>query len=422
MKNGVERMKKKVWIFNHYASSDYMDKGGRHYWISKYLKRSGYEPTIFCCNKIHNTTQFCFDNNKLFTTEIANEINVTFVFIKARDYKGNGKQRILNMIDFYKNLKKVAKIYAKKYGSPNIVYASSAHPLTLIAGIQLAGRFNVKCICEIRDLWPESFVIYGILRKKSLVAKFLYYGEHQIYRKANAIIFTMEGGKDYILDRGWDKDVSLSKIYYINNGIDLDVFDKNKKLFTLEDSDLKDRNIFKAVYVGSIRKINDLDSLLSVAKKINNKKIKILIWGNGDYFNTIKERIGKEKITNVVMKGSVAKQYIPYIVSHADVCLMHGKTSEIAKYGMSPNKLFEYLAAGKPVISTLQGKYNVIILNGAGVSTDVQFIQNYSETIEKISNLKEEEYQSMCNKSRIIGEEFDFKKLTKKLIEVIESI
>ena len=78
--------------------------------------------------------------------------------IKARKYQGNGKQRVLNMVDFYRNVKKAAVEFAKKNAKPDIIYASSVHPLALVAGIQLAKKFGVKCICEVRDLWPESIV------------------------------------------------------------------------------------------------------------------------------------------------------------------------------------------------------------------------------------------------------------------------
>ena len=84
------------------------------------------------------------------------EIGVPFVFIRTKTYRDNGEQRVLNVADFYRNVKKAAKEYAEQHGKPDVIYASLAHPLTLIAGIRLTKQFGVKCICEIRDLWPES--------------------------------------------------------------------------------------------------------------------------------------------------------------------------------------------------------------------------------------------------------------------------
>ena len=155
-------MGKNVWIMNHYADSMYFSQGGRHYSFAKYLKRAGYEPVVFCANSKYGPSETWFPEEALWWEHMAEEIGVPWVFVWARNYTGNGKQRVLNMLDFYWNVKKAAKQYAAEYGKPDIVYASSVHPLTLAAGIQLAKRFGVECVCEVRDLWPESIVAYGI--------------------------------------------------------------------------------------------------------------------------------------------------------------------------------------------------------------------------------------------------------------------
>ena len=129
-------MKKKIWILNHYAGDMPFNKGGRHYWFAKFLKDNGYEPVVFCANSKHNSNNeefYHFDS--LYKKFISKEINTPFVYIKAKTYSGNGKQRILNMFSFYFNLKKTLYKYSKLYGVPDIILASSVHPLTLVAGI-----------------------------------------------------------------------------------------------------------------------------------------------------------------------------------------------------------------------------------------------------------------------------------------------
>ena len=160
-------MYKKIWIFNHYAGHMLFDKGGRHYWFAKYLKKAGYEPVVFCCNVIHSRADEKYiDTDSLWVKKTAEDIQVPFIYVKARPYTGNGKQRVLNMVDFYRNVKKSAKAYAKKEGKPDIILASSVHPLTMLAGIQLAKKVGIKCICEVRDLWPEAIVAYSKKIKK----------------------------------------------------------------------------------------------------------------------------------------------------------------------------------------------------------------------------------------------------------------
>lgn len=415
-------MKKTIWILNHYAGNMLLDRGGRHYSFAKYLHQDGYDPVVFCSNSKHNERGSYFSNKKIFTICKAKTINVPFIFVKGRSYSDNGIQRIFNMIDFYINVRRAAKIYAKNFGKPDVIYASSVHPLTLVAGIQLAKKYKVKCVCEVRDLWPESLVVYGMIKNESLITKFLYKGERWIYRKADELIFTMEGGKDYIVNQKWQNVIPSSKIHYINNGVDLEVFDNNMKKYKIIDPDLEDSRTFKLIYTGSIRKANDIDILLDVAKQIADPQIKFLIWGSGDKIEALSKRITQEKIGNVILKGVVEKRNIPYILSRADICLMHGRAPKLAEYGMSLNKSFEYLAAGKPIISTMMGNYDYIAQNGAGYCVNMNDTDEYISSILKIKNLSKAEYELMCRNSRMTAKNYDFKKLTRKLENIFKNL
>ena len=416
----------KIWILNHYASSDYIDKGGRHYWISKYLKQYGYSPVVFCCNKVHNTDKFCFHNNELANEETDETINVPFVFLKGRDYKGNGKNRVLNMVDFYINLKKYAVEYAKKNGNPDIIYASSVHPLTLVAGIQLAKKFGVKCVCEVRDLWPESIVSVGIATKENPLVKALYVLEKWTYKNCDALITTFEGGYDYIIEKRYTDIVPKSKYYYINNGIDLEVFDENAKNNKICDVDLDLEDSFKVIYTGSLRMANGLEQLLGCAKELlSYPQIQFLIYGAGDLMGEIEDRVKREKLKNVCMKGTVEKKYVPYILSKGSVNMLNYNTTAAAaalyKYGSSQNKLFEYLASGKPIISNTEIGYDIIKKYQCGISKNMWDDKTYADALLALYQSDKKTYKTMCENARNAAYEFDFKTHTKKLIEIFRS-
>lgn len=414
-------MKKNVWILNHYATDMLFSKGGRHYWFAKYLKREGYEPVIFSCNTKHGVLEKFFETDKLWIEKKADEIDVPFVIIKSSLYKGNGKDRILNMIGFYRNVQKAAKEYAKTHEKPDVIYASSVHPLTLVAGIKLAKYFKIKCICEVRDLWPLSLVEYGFLREYSLIAKALYRGERWIYEKADEIIFTGGGFEDYIKERGWNKFISKSKIHYINNGIDLNEFERNKENFRIEDKDLNNKINFKVIYAGSIKKVNNLGLLLDIAKKIKNKKIVFLIWGDGEEKELLIERVKNEKIKNVILKGSVEKKYIPYITSSANLNFAHCNPSDLFRFGISFNKIFDYLAAGKPILCDFKSNYNPVILLNAGKEVEMPEPENVADIIEDFFRMEENEYNEYCHNALIGAKMFDFENLTKELCKIIEA-
>lgn len=413
-------MKKHIWILNHYAGGMYFDRGGRHYNFAKYFKQAGYEPVVFCANSKHGPGGVWFQEEELWRKHMAEEIGVPFVFVKARSYTGNGKQRVFNMMDFYRNVKKAAKEYAEKRGKPDIIYASSVHPLTLLAGLQLAKRFGVECVCEVRDLWPESIVEYSSrFTRNHPVIKLLYQGEKWIYKKADWLVFTMEGGGEYIRERGWEKAVPLSKVYSINNGVDLEAFEANREQFTVEDPDLDNPELFKVVYTGSIRRVNNLGLILDVARKVTDPHIKFLIWGDGDELPALRHRVEEEQIPNVCFKGQVEKKYVPSIISRADYTYINGRDNDFFRFGISMNKLFEYLAAGKPVLMCMRASYNPVERYGCGlICESTQALQT---RLESLPDRSSPEYATMCENARRVAGDYDFQNLTRKLIDVIES-
>ena len=420
-------MAKTVWIMNHYASHMLFDKGGRHYWFAKYLDRAGYNPVVFCAN-IQNskTDERYIETEDLWAVKEAEEIHTPFVYVKARKYKGNGKQRVLNMMDFFFNVKKTAVEYAEKYGKPDIILASSVHPLTMVAGIQLAKKFGVKCICEVRDLWPEAIVAYSKrITKNSIPARIMYAGEKWIYKKAAAVVFTQEGGPDYVCEHGWDKKhggpIDNAKLFHINNGVDLEAFDENLINFPYSDVDLDNPDLFKVVYCGAIRRINNLGIILDAAKLITNPKVKFVIFGSGDELETLKKRVVDERISNVVFKGRVNKQFIPSIDSKADLNVVHWEMNPLLRVGESYNKSFEYCAAGKPVFYTIRPGYSIVEKYHCGRLTEGFEPEDIAAGIQAMAELSDEEKTKMAKNARKTAEVYDFKNLTRKLIEIIET-
>lgn len=415
--------KKKIWLMNHYAIGMFFNKGGRHYWFADNLVDHGYEPTIFCANTRHKTSDVVKINAGKFTIDTSGRF--PFVFVKTSPYSGNGFHRVRNMFSFYKNLFPAAREYARQNGRPDIILASSVHPLTLVAGIKIARKFGVPCICEIRDLWPESFVAYNIIGKNNPILKALYAGEKWIYKKADKLIFTMEGGRDYILEKGWDKEhggpIDICKVYHINNGVDLETFDYNKEHFIWEDEDLKDSNTFKVAYTGSIRLVNKVEKVLAVAKLLEDQNIKFLIWGEGDQLEHLRKKVKRERIDNVSFKGRVDKKYIPYITTNAQLNIMLGENLPLFRFGGSMNKMFDYFASGKPTLFTFKMAHSPAEKYNTGIELDDSKTETIAESILYFKNLDRETYGKYCQNARKAAENYNFKHLTNSLIDILEA-
>src|SRR5699024_7323573 len=154
----------------------------RHNQFAKQLKKYGYEVTIFFSSHVHNSSINLIEDNRLYKDDYIDGIR--YIAIRTRSYTDSEKQREFNMVDFY---------------------------------IKIAKKFKVRCVCEVRDLWPLTLVKMGRIEEKSLIAQILYIMEKYIYKKADKLIFTMSGGKQYVIDQGWSKRIDTNKIYHINN-------------------------------------------------------------------------------------------------------------------------------------------------------------------------------------------------------------
>ena len=223
------------------------------------------------------------------------------------------------MLEFPVRIQQAVKHFAKNGEKPDVIYTSA--PTIFAAGSALiaAKRLKVPCVVEIRDIWPESIVEYKGMSRKNPIILALYQLEKWLYKNADRLIFTMEGGKDYIREKGWEKKVSLDKIENLNNGVDLEEFDRNRETFRLDDPDLLDDETFKVVYTGSIRLVNNLGKIVEMAeymKEHGEDKIKFLLYGDGTEREKLIKLCQEKGLDNIKFPGKVEKKlYSVYFVS-----------------------------------------------------------------------------------------------------------
>lgn len=411
---------KTIWFVSHASTLPQYAMRTRTNNFAKYLAKYGYKVEVFTSSKIHNTDINLIEDKK--TLFISNEIDgVIYNSIRTSNYKGNGLKRIINFIQFPMRFYRVAK---KKENKPDIIINN---PQSLLGLIQyhVSRKVKARFITEVRDLWPESIVAYKGVSRKNIIIKILYFFEKWIYKRADSIIFTIEGGKEYIIDKKWDKEIDISKIHYLNNGVDLDSFNYNKEHYQLEDGDLDNPELFNVIYTGSIRRANNVKKIVDVAEQVNKtgkKDIKFLIYGEGPDKQILEQHCIDNNIDNVIFKGYVDKKNIPYILSVSDLNILHFEQSGLKKYGASLNKLFEYFASEKPTISDCEFGYDLIKRYNCGVVIDDSSPQQLAEEIVRISLMPTDEYNQLCSNSMRAAQDYDFKLLTEKLIDIIEEV
>ena len=403
-----------IWLINHYAVPLKYWPGNRTPQFAKYLLREGHNVRIIAASTVHNSDVNLIEDNALYREEIVD--GVPYTYIKCHRYKGNGIKRIANMLEFPFKLDRIYDRFGEK---PDVVLGSSLTPFACVEAIRIARHYQAKSIVEIRDLWPETAVAYGYVSKSNPILMPFYFLEKKLYEYADNVIFTIGGGYDYIKARGWEKDIPVDKVQYINNGVDLENYDYNRKTYPITDLDLQDNKVFKVIYTGSVRLANGLDRLIDVAKNIINPKVKILVWGQGDDLARLKNRVRNEAVHNIVFKGHIDKKYIPYITSCADLNIVHYANMQLGEYGVSPNKLFDYMAAGKPILDDRPCNYNPLVECDAGIELENPTVENIAKAIDDFSTMDKETYDRYCRNARKGAEKFDFKILTKKLLKIM---
>lgn len=402
----------KIWIIDHYSVPVKYYPLARNTNFAKYLMRMGHDVTIFAASTVHNSTKNLIEGKEKYIDIV--EDGVRYVLVKCHDYSGNGIKRMSNMVEFGMKLQGVCSNFPK----PDAVISTSMTLFACREGLKYARKNGCKAIAQITDLWPETIVAYGVAGARNPAVVYLRLIEKWIYTHADDIVFSMEGAYDYIVERGWQDKVPASKVHHINNGVDLEVFNYNRDHFRIDDEDLDNPDIFKVIYTGSIRRVNNLGLLLDAAKKVQNPKVRFLIWGDGDELPMLKKRLVDEGISNVVFKGRVDKKYVPYIVSKADANMMHGDSGPLFRFGISPNKMFDYFAAGKPVLMSIPSSYNPVVDYDCGFVTDEK--KDISSIVDRMSLLDADEYRRYCDNSTKASRVYSFEEMTKHLLSIIQ--
>lgn len=417
--------KKNIWIIFQYAMPPYYEVRPRTNAMSRYLMEKGHNTLIVGGSYLHNLEENLGHGREKFL--IREYDGLKFAHIKTCSYHDNGLKRMWSFVQFQTRLYRHAYRIATESGNIPDVVISDGYPLPIYRELKVARKFKAKLVKEVRDLWPESLFAFSSLKRDSLLAKYLFRCERAVYEKADRIVFTAEGAKQYIIDQGWNiekgGEIDTRKIFYINNGIDIDAFDSDAKRHKYYGSDLFSEKGINLIYTGSIRTANNLDLILCpVAELIDDgEDFRLIIVGDGDQKTMLEKRYSsyRDKIKFV---GSVRKEYIPALLEQADICILCYSKADIDRYGGSQNKLFEYMGASKPTLSIITQGFDLIKRHKIGIVVGDQSSKSIKAAIRAFMAMSECERHKMGAVARDVVKQFDFRILSQKMLEVVEGL
>lgn len=413
-------MRRNIWIVNYYTPPPEYVRHPRHIELAKSLIKEGYDVMIISAGYLSkNDIELVPEGKKYYETVYD---GIKYIHIKVKHYQGRGLSRMFSIFQFAVR----TVLYRKRFGTPDIIYhtiyAPFDYPITLMSKCS-----HFKYIAEAWDLWPNAFERKGLVGHNNPILRMAYGVERNMYNAASAVIFSMEGGVDYLRSRGWTKDcdgkIDQSKVHYINNGIDIKKFYQDKEQNILNDDDINNPNTFKIVFLGSIRREDNFKVFINAAKLLSvDERFRFLVYGDGNCRDEMEEYCGLNDINNVIFKDRwLPFKYAPYVLSHSTVNVMCYLRS-FATYGASSGKMFLYFSAGRPICCNVKMNYCQIEKNNLGIAQYLDTPQEFADAIMTLATMTEEEQKSMQTRMKAVAEEFDFDVLSHKIINIIESV
>lgn len=391
-------LKKRIWIINQFACTPDMPGGSRHHEIASFLVKKGIRVDIFASDYNLSKRKFLRLNEIEFVKTEINE-GINWYWLRTFPYEINNWKRYLNLLSFCLsflsfNLYKLITSLKSSF-LPDLIIGSSPQIISSFCGLMLAKFFKKPFIFEVRDLWPQVLVDLGGIDKNNILIRILSLIEYLLYKNSDCVVVLAKGAKDYVKKRG------AENIFWLPNGPDLEKFkyvnhSNLNKTFTEE-------NPFIIIYAGAHGKANDLENVINSAKLLQGYPIKILMIGDGP---EKKDLILKAKnLKNIVFKKPISKKLMPKILSSSNAILISLRNVKLFQYGISPNKLYDAYALGKPVISTLKGSVNdEIKKNNLGLVCNPGEPNSLAKIIKKMYELPNNERKKMGLNGRNLAE------------------
>jgi glycosyltransferase involved in cell wall biosynthesis len=358
----VDNQKYNIVILNHHAGFPEISSGGRHYDLGDELTKKGHNVTVIASSYSHGSKKY-YNDEDFFVKEFKD--NFRFIMIKTKPAYRSNFMRFVNYVDYMLKASRIVQIK----GEPNIILASSVHPLSWVAGYKLSKKYKARFIVEVRDLWPLSMYedFKGIYKK--IIFSFFESLEKKYYRLADSIITTMPYAYEYMEKK---YGINKKKVNFIPHGINIEKFDKNlKQNYDVLKTELQDAldNYFCITYTGALSKSEGLITLVKAAKKLQDyKDIRIVIVGSGQEKENLIKEIKNNNLNNVLMFDKQNKSLIPLILNKSDVLFCGLIERQAFKYGISKNKFYDYMAAGKPIIFASNVRDSLIEKAKAGLT------------------------------------------------------
>lgn len=402
----------RILIISHAAGTPQIGPNMRTFYLARNLVAKGHKVRIIGSGHFHKYNQSPLpDSSKPHHTTIE---GIEYTWLPTRAYTKRNYQQVLNQWHFAWLLYLGKNEHAS--WKPNVVIMSSPPPFGIYGAAAIAKKARAKLIFEIRDLWPEIIQELGNFSAAHPFLRLVRQAVKWAYKRAHAIVSVKPGDLTFIKSRYNPKGV----LRYIPNG-----FDHNYIL----DEDYKHEAFntqhFKVVYTGALSNYYALQHLLEAANslKTTHPQIQFIIVGDGEDRRTYEKMKEDWELDNVVFTGHLAKKYMLSVIRQSDVAFVGLKNTKANKFGISTNKLYEYMYAQKPILASYLTDHDIVAESGGGLSVKPESAVEIEKALLSFYNMSPRQRDEMASKGyAYLMKHHTFDQISERYVELIHAL
>ena len=404
-----------ILLINHYAGSPEMGMEYRPYYMAQLWIKAGHDVTIIASTESHirkknPSVQYDFEEELI--------DGIRYVWVKTPKYDGNGKKRAWNMIRFTMKLWFNALRVSQTY-KPDVVIASSTFTTDNYPALKIAKISNAQYYYEVHDLWPLSPMELGGMSATHPFIKIMQAGENYAYKYCDKVISMLPHTQEHMKAHGLD----LAKWRYVPNGICLQEWSNADAIpedILSQVQSLKSIGKRLIAYAGTLGLANALDNLVEAANLLKNENAFFMIFGIGPEEEHLNELIEKKGLNNIALMGSVPKTVIPTLLSEMDILYIGLQQQSLFRFGISPNKLIDYMMSAKPIIQSIDAGNDMVSEAQCGISVEPENAQAVADAVDNLLQKNNAELQKMGeNGHQFAMQHHTYEKLANKFLDIM---
>ncbi len=404
-------MSKNIWIINQYAGTPYYGMNYRSYYLGKEFLNSGNKVTIFSGAYSHLFVNFPKVDGS-YTKEFIDGID--FIWVKTPKYKASKSLgRVWSMLVF---MFRLFFINIFKFEKPDIIIISSLSLFPVLNAYIWSKVFKIEFIFEVRDIWPLTLIDIGGISKYHPLVILLGWFEKLGYKKAKYVVSLLSNAKEHMNSSGMHKD----KFKYIPNGINLEEV-KNYQEVSSSIKKMIPKNKFIVGYVGTLGIANALNYLLDAAILLQDiTHIHFLLVGKGGEKDNLQKYCKENQLSNVTFIDPIPKIQVQSMLKLCDILYIGWHKKRIYEYGISANKIFDYMYSAKPILHSIQIDNDIIQEARCGISVEAEDSKAIKSAILKLSLMEKEKLKKLgSNGKKYVIQHHGYQQLCDKYMGLI---